>query len=111
MAMPPGLNEATSCAYLLMRGIDESHLVLDGATKARLLEGGRRPLADPVHGGRLHRRLPRPRSVLPEVALRLAQWSALASSGIGPRVVETCIAMAERMADRARHGFTVRTGF
>ncbi|MFE2729011.1 squalene/phytoene synthase family protein [Kitasatospora sp. NPDC059327] len=111
MAMPPGLNEATSCAYLLMRGIDEieDHPALDGLTKARLLERvagiwqSRYTAADFTAAFRGHE------ATLPEVTLRLAQWSALAPPQIGPRVVETFIAMAERMADWARHDFTVRT--
>lgn len=111
VSMPPGLKEATTCAYLCMRGIDEieDHPVLDGSTKARLLEGvaqiwqTRYTQADFSSVFREHA------AVLPEVSLRLGEWSVLAAPEIGPRVLETFAAMAERMADWARADFTIHT--
>ncbi|MFE7114439.1 squalene/phytoene synthase family protein [Streptomyces sp. NPDC057654] len=111
MAMPPGLQEATACAYLLMRGIDEieDHPDLDGPTKALLLERVARIWQTRYTPADFTAAFRGYEAVLPEVTLRLAQWSALAPPEIGPRVVETFIAMAERMADWARHDFTIRT--
>ncbi|MEU1073666.1 MULTISPECIES: squalene/phytoene synthase family protein [unclassified Streptomyces] len=109
IAMPPGLNEATSSAYLCMRAIDEieDHPGLAGATKAALLEATSRLLqssftrADFAAAYRAHT------SVLPEVSLRIGDWAVLAPPEIAPRVLETFAAMAERMADWARAGFRI----
>ncbi|WP_268808466.1 squalene/phytoene synthase family protein [Nocardia brasiliensis] len=108
LSMPPGLNEATTSAYLMMRAIDEieDHPELSATTKAELLESMSRILQTPFtredfdvalagHAG------------LPEVSLRIGEWAALAPPDIAPRVRETFAAMAERMADWARTGFTI----
>ncbi|QIS23496.1 squalene/phytoene synthase family protein [Nocardia terpenica] len=110
-SMPPGLDEATTCAYLCMRAIDEieDHPDLNGEAKASLLEVASRLLqtrftqADFVAAYRDHT------AVLPEVSLRIAEWTTLAPPEIAPRVLETFAAMAERMADWARDGFTIAT--
>jgi farnesyl-diphosphate farnesyltransferase len=110
ISMPPGLNEATTSAYLCMRAIDEieDHPTLDATSKAALLRGVCRLLQD-----RFTERdfvaLLHSRTELPEVTRRLGEWATLAPSEIAPRVLETFATMAERMAGWAEIGFAVHT--
>ncbi|MFC0842151.1 squalene/phytoene synthase family protein [Streptomyces noboritoensis] len=110
MSMPARLNEAVTCAYLLMRGIDEieDHCDLAGADKAVLLRGVGRTLQSRSASDGLAAVFAGHEAVLPEVTLRLGEWAGLAPPEIGPRVWETFATMAERMADWAESGFAVR---
>ncbi|UNO43676.1 squalene/phytoene synthase family protein [Streptomyces sp. MST-110588] len=110
VSMPPGLNEATTAAYLCMRGIDEieDHPALEGTVKATLLRDisalwQSRSTEDDFTT------LLSPHHQLPEVTRRLGQWSDLAPSDIAPRVLETFATMADRMADWAEADFAIHT--
>jgi farnesyl-diphosphate farnesyltransferase len=111
VSMPSRLNETVSCAYLMMRGIDEveDHPSLAGWDKAALLRDIGRVLqvrptsADFAAVFREHE------AVLPEVTRRLGEWVALPPPEIGPRVYDTFATMAERMADWAEAAFRIRT--
>ncbi|MFD9903014.1 squalene/phytoene synthase family protein [Streptomyces sp. NPDC059063] len=109
ISMPARLNEAVSCAYLLMRGIDEieDHPDLAGADKAVLLRGVGRTLQLRFAPDDLAAVFAAHETALPEVTLRLGEWAGLAPLDIGPRVWETFATMAERMADWAQNGFAV----
>ncbi|WP_394825631.1 squalene/phytoene synthase family protein [Pendulispora albinea] len=110
-SMPRGLSEATTAAYLCMRGIDEieDHPFLDGKTKAHLLRQvaatfqGRFSVAD--FGLQFHTYARH----LPDVTLRLGEWTRLAPSDIAPRVLETFATLAERMAWWAEADFYVQS--
>ncbi|MFG2142645.1 squalene/phytoene synthase family protein [Streptomyces sp. NPDC048696] len=110
ISMPARLNEAVSCAYLLMRGIDEveDHPDLAGTDKAVLLRGVGRTLQLRFASDDLTAVFAAHEAVLPEVTLRLGEWAGLAPPDIGPRVWETFATMAERMADWAESGFAVQ---
>lgn len=110
-AMPPGLSEATTSAYLCMRAIDEieDHPELEGSTKVGLLEATSRTLQSRFSGADFAAAYRAHTSVLPEVSLRIGDWAVLAPPAIAPRVLETFAAMAERMADWARDGFRVES--
>lgn len=110
LSMPPGLNEATTSAYLCMRAIDEieDHPTLDTISKATLLRGVSRLLQGRFTKGHFVALL-HSHTELPEVTQRLGEWATLAPSEIAPRVLETFAAMAERMADWAEIGFAVHT--
>ncbi|MDG4859040.1 squalene/phytoene synthase family protein [Streptomyces sp. T-3] len=110
-SMPDRLNEATTCAYLCMRAIDEieDHPQLDGTVKAELLEATSRILQTRFTETDFHTAYAAHADVLPEVSLRIGEWAALAPPEIAPRVLETFAAMAERMADWARTGFRIGT--
>lgn len=110
LSMPPGLNEATTSAYLCMRGIDEieDHPTLDASSKATLLRGVSRLLQGRFTAGDFVALL-HSRSELPEVTQRLGEWAKLAPAAIAPRVLETFAAMAERMAEWVEAGFAVHT--
>ncbi|ALG14851.1 phytoene synthase [Kibdelosporangium phytohabitans] len=111
MSMPAGLNEAITSAYLCMRAIDEieDHPGLDGETKAGLLESASRTFQTRFAPADFTAALAGHEDVLPEVTQRVGEWAVLAPPAVAPRVWETFAAMAERMADWARTGFTVTT--
>ncbi|WP_125264442.1 squalene/phytoene synthase family protein [Streptomyces alboflavus] len=109
ISMPARLNEAVSCAYLLMRGIDEieDHPDLAEADKAVLLRGVGRTLQLRFSCDDLAALFAGHEAMLPEVTLPLGEWAGLAPPDIGPRVWETFATMAERMAHWAESGFAV----
>jgi farnesyl-diphosphate farnesyltransferase len=111
LRMPPRLDEATACAYLMMRGIDEieDHPRLDGATKARLLQGVAHLLQTRFTLGDLREVFRGQGGTLPQVSLRLGEWVTLAPAEIAPRIWDTFAAMAERMADWTSSGFAVHS--
>ena len=112
--LPPGLIEAVSSAYLLMRAIDEieDHEAIDNATKARLLRSLSLNLQSAVETSspqdfalglesEAHR--------LPEVSLRVGEWALLAPDTIAPRIWDATAAMADRMAYWAECNWTIHT--
>ncbi|PRQ08896.1 squalene/phytoene synthase family protein [Enhygromyxa salina] len=101
--MPARLNEATSCAYLLMRAIDEieDHPTLNATSKAYLLRGVSARFQTRSRSADFDALFAPYRADLPEVTLRTSEWANLAPSDIAPRVRETFAIMAERMADWA----------
>ncbi|MGW2858322.1 squalene/phytoene synthase family protein [Streptomyces sp. NPDC001205] len=109
--MPPRLNEAVTCAYLMMRAIDEieDHPGLDGPSKALLLRGVSRALQTRGGAAEFAEVFRGQEAVLPDVTLRLGEWVMLAAPEIGPRVWETFATMAERMATWAENDFAIHT--
>ncbi|MFE3499057.1 squalene/phytoene synthase family protein [Kitasatospora sp. NPDC059160] len=109
---PAPLNEAVTCAYLLMRAIDEieDHSSLAAEDKGVLLRGVGRLLQTRFTESDFATLFREHVGVLPAVTLRIGEWTALPPPDIGPRVYETFATMAERMAQWAAGGFTVRTG-
>jgi farnesyl-diphosphate farnesyltransferase len=112
--LPEGLQEAVAAAYLCMRAIDEieDHPELDPQQKSTLLqtvslalqgqhsvENFNHEALSEAYRDLLH--------LLPEVTLRLGEWSILAPSAIAPRIWEATAAMAERMAMWARRGWSI----
>lgn len=111
VSMPPRLNEATSCAYLCMRGIDEieDHPRLDASTKAQLLRRVGHTWQTRFTDADFDAALEPGGLVLPDVSMRLGEWSRLAPADIAPRVLETFAVMAERMADWVERGWRIQT--
>ncbi|KAB7846858.1 squalene/phytoene synthase family protein [Streptomyces mobaraensis] len=110
-SMPRGLNEATTSAYLCMRAIDEieDHPRLDDVTKARLLRCISHILQTDFTRSDVEAAYRGQDDVLPEVTLRLGEWTALAPREIAPRVLETFAVMADRMAEWVESGFAIHT--
>ncbi len=112
--LPSGLQEAVASAYLCMRAIDEieDHPTLDNATKVQLLRSISQTLQSGVNGfdldafatgfGATH-------TLLPEVSLRLREWSILAPESIAPRIWDATAAMADRMASWAEVNWQVQS--
>jgi len=114
--MPARLKEATTSAYLCMRAIDEieDHPTLPNAAKSHLLSQISLTLQafSYKHDERIDDALcsvfAAHQEVLPEVSLRLGEWTRYAPREIAPRIMGDTAAMAERMAHWARVGWHIR---
>ncbi|MBK1819205.1 MULTISPECIES: squalene/phytoene synthase family protein [Burkholderia cepacia complex] len=111
VGLPPRLNEAASCAYLCMRGIDEieDHPTMAAADRARLLRRVSAILQTHFSPADFQTAFEGYEDVLPPVSLQLGQWVTLAPIDIAPRVLDTFSVMAERMADWVESDFAIRT--
>ena len=112
--LPKELQAAVASAYLCMRAIDEieDHSQLDNLTKAQLLRQISLNLQATVNNsnsGHITQGLSVDRQVLPEVTLRLEEWSILAPETIAPRIWDATAAMADRMAYWAERNWTIKT--
>lgn len=112
--LPGELKDAVASAYLCMRAIDEieDHDLLDNKTKAKLLRQislnlqsqSSKDSQDFCVGG-LHPY----NNVLPEVTLRIGEWSKLPSETIAPRIWDATAAMSDRMAYWASVNWNIET--
>ena len=111
IGLPPQLNEAASCAYLCMRGIDEieDHPHMAAPNKVLLLRRVSQILQTHFSRNDFDAAFAGYEEILPAVSLKLGEWTALAPSDISPRVLDTFSIMAERMADWVECGFMIRT--
>ena len=112
--LPGQLQDAVASAYLCMRAIDEieDSSELDNATKALLLRDISLRLQETVNlstYNRLSLGLQDYRDVLPEVTLRIGEWSILAPETIAPRIWDATAAMADRMAYWAENNWQIKT--
>jgi farnesyl-diphosphate farnesyltransferase len=111
--LPLGLQEAVTSAYLCMRAIDEieDHPGLDNSTKAKLLRTISVRLQSAVPGSPLEDffGLNAHQELLPEVTIRIKEWSLLAPATIAPRIWDSTAAMADRMAYWAENNWTIHT--
>lgn len=111
--LPSNLQEATACAYLCMRAIDEveDHPNLDNLSKARLLKAISLKLQSTTREtavddfSQLFDTYPQ----LPEVTIRIGEWAALGPESIAPRIWDATAAMAERMAHWALTDWKIDT--
>lgn len=111
--LPSQLLEAVASAYLCMRAIDEieDHPDLDNAFKTKLL----RQIALELQKGRENTTLADfsfnldGLSELPEVSVRIGEWSLIAPQSIAPRIWDATAAMADRMAGWAADNWRIET--
>jgi farnesyl-diphosphate farnesyltransferase len=110
--LPRCLQEGVASAYLCMRAIDEveDHPTLDVESKAKILRKISLTLqagvdgfaadafADSFYGYE---------DTLPEVTLRIREWSILAPETIAPRIWDATAAMSERMAYWAERNWKI----
>jgi farnesyl-diphosphate farnesyltransferase len=110
--LPRCLQEGVASAYLCMRAIDEveDHPTLDIESKAKILRKISLTLqagvdgfaadafADSFYGYE---------NILPEVTLRIREWSILAPESIAPRIWDATAAMSERMAYWAERNWKI----
>lgn len=97
--------------YLCLRAIDEveDHPRLDNRTKAMLLRAISCTLQTTFDAGDFATALRSHQQELPEVTLRVGDWALLAPPTIAPRVWGATATMADRMAQWAEYGWTIRT--
>jgi farnesyl-diphosphate farnesyltransferase len=113
--LPPGLLEAVGSGYLCMRAIDEieDHPVLDRHTKESILREISQALQSRVDvslgSDNLGIKTSPHRDVLPEVTLRLDEWTHLAPGSIAPRIWDATATMADRMAHWAASNWEIHT--
>ena len=112
--LPKELRKSVASAYLCMRAIDEieDHDLLDNQTKAKLLRQISLNLQSQSSMGNdnsfAHCLYPY-REILPEVSLRISEWSNLPSETIAPRIWDATAAMADRMAHWATVNWRIET--
>ncbi|WP_059105708.1 squalene/phytoene synthase family protein [Shouchella shacheensis] len=99
--LPPALKEGVAGAYLAMRAIDEieDHPELPSADKIHLLRSIRDILKTDGDHGKLHALFQPFRAKLPEVTLRLSDWSRLSPDAVTAKVLQSTSDMADGMAD------------
>ncbi len=112
--LPKELRKAVASAYLCMRAIDEieDHDLLDNQTKAKLLQQISLKLQSQSSIGENNSSfdcLYPYREILPEVTLRIDEWSNLPSETIAPRIWDATAAMADRMAHWATVNWRIET--
>lgn len=109
--LPGGLQDAVISGYLCLRAIDEieDHPRLENRAKATLLRSISRVLQTSFAAEDFTAVLDHYRQELPEVTLRVGEWALLAPLPVAPRVWEATATMADRMAQWADDGWTIRT--
>lgn len=112
--LPDQLQSAVASAYLCMRAIDEveDSDLLDVKTKAQLLRAMSLNLQSQSYdlGKDSFSNYFQPyQDVLPEVTLRIYDWSLLADDTIAPRIWDATAAMADRMAYWAENNWQIST--
>lgn len=110
--LPAGLlQDAVMSGYLCLRAIDEveDHPRLDHHSKATLLHSISGTLQTTFTPADFAAALDPYRQELAEVTLRISDWARLAAPAIAPRVWEATATMADRMAQWADSGWTIRT--
>ncbi|MBD2662855.1 squalene/phytoene synthase [Richelia sinica FACHB-800] len=112
--LPSGLQEAVTSAYLCMRAIDEieDHPELDNTAKSAILRNISLTLQAGVDGfavDAFSTGFTGYENILPEVSLRVREWSILAPETIAPRIWDATAAMADRMAFWAEKNWQIDT--
>ena len=112
--LPEKLQAAVASAYLCMRAIDEieDHSELDNLIKAKLLRQISLNLQETVnndYSNHFTQGLETYQQTLPEVTLRIGEWSILAPETIAPRIWDATAAMADRMAYWAENNWKINT--
>jgi farnesyl-diphosphate farnesyltransferase len=99
--LSPGLKEAVSSAYLCMRAIDEieDHPQLSPEVKVTLLRSISTILQQPINNEALMDLFDPYKSLLPEVTLRLTNWTNLSPSKSVPSIMKTTATMSVGMAE------------
>ncbi|MBD2778023.1 squalene/phytoene synthase family protein [Iningainema tapete] len=111
--LPHGLQEAVTSAYLCFRAIDEieDNPELDNLTKAKLLRAISLTLqagSDGFGVDVFSLALSTQENLLPEVTMRIREWTLLAPATIAPRIWDATAAMADRMAYWAENEWKIR---
>jgi len=112
--LPEQLLDSVASAYLCMRAIDEveDHPDIDNATKAEILRQMSADLQAGVAGiapENFCRGIFKYEHILPEVSVRLGEWSLLAPESIAPRIWDSTAAMADRMAYWAERNWKIQS--
>lgn len=111
--LPKSLKTSVAAAYLCFRAIDEieDHPDLPAHEKMCLLRNIGRILqvATPAVSPRLEALFAPYNGQLPEVTVRLAEWSRLPEPSMSPRIRDAVATMADRMADWTERNWDIQT--
>ena len=112
--LPDELKRTVTSAYLCMRAIDdiEDSDLLDNNSKVQLLRSISLNLQSQHYSNEqdhFSEDLGYYSHLLPEVSLRLKEWSMLAPQSIAPRIWDATAAMADRMAYWAETNWQIKT--
>lgn len=109
--LPMGLKEAVTSAYLCMRAIDEieDHPQLSSEVKINLLRSISMILKKSFSDNELMDVFNPYKSLLPEVTLRMGDWTKLSPSSIKSNIYRTTANMAEGMADWVSKRWRIKT--
>ncbi|MBU0510375.1 MAG: phytoene/squalene synthase family protein [Chloroflexi bacterium] len=114
--LPARLQETVAAAYLCLRAIDEieDHETLDTASKASLLRKvglilQSQTMVDERVTMEFEAAFVPFKNLLPEVTLRIGEWSIHAPTSIAPRIWDATAAMSDRMAHWVEQEWDVRT--
>ncbi|MGK7897226.1 MAG: squalene/phytoene synthase family protein [Xenococcus sp. (in: cyanobacteria)] len=112
--LPEELKKTVTSAYLCMRAIDdiEDSDILDNRSKAQLLRSISLKLQSQQYNqeqDHFSEDLEYYSHHLPEVSLRIQEWSLLAPQSIAPRIWDATAAMADRMASWAENNWQINT--
>ena len=112
--LPDKLQSAVASAYLCMRAIDEveDSDILNVETKVKLLRSislNLQSQADNSTENQFSKSFQPYQDFLPEVTLRISDWSLLADDTIAPRIWGATAAMADRMAYWAENNWQITT--
>lgn len=109
--LAPGLRESVTSAYLCMRAIDEieDHPDLPSHVKVDLLLSISEIFERSFDGSELDALLRPYDSTLPEVTLRLYDWTRLAPSSIAPKILRSTATMAKGMAEWVSKTWNIQT--
>jgi len=109
--LSPGLQEAVTSAYLCMRAIDEieDHLQLPSEVKVNLLCSISRILQRPFSDTELMALFYPYKSLLPEVTLRIGEWTKLGPASLVPKICNATATMAKGMADWVSKAWRIKT--
>ena len=112
--LPEELKKTVTAAYLCMRAIDEieDSNLLDNSSKVQLLRSISLDLQSQHYNtaqDRFTESLEYYSHLLPEVSLRIKEWSVLAPQAIAPRIWDATAAMADRMAYWAETNWQINT--
>jgi farnesyl-diphosphate farnesyltransferase len=114
--LPEGLQETVAASYLCFRAIDEieDHEIMDASSKAQLLRQvgfilqSQTSLNNQTKVEFEAAFLPF-KNLLPEVTLRIGEWSVHAPTSIAPRIWDATASMADRMANWVEANWQVQT--
>jgi farnesyl-diphosphate farnesyltransferase len=109
--LPLGLKEAVTSSYLCMRAIDEieDHPQLSSEVKINLLRSISMILQKTFNDNELMAVFNPYKSLLPEVTLRMGDWTKLSPSSIKSKIYSITANMAQGMADWVSKGWRIKT--
>ncbi|WP_134703597.1 squalene/phytoene synthase family protein [Ammoniphilus sp. YIM 78166] len=109
--LTPGVQEAVASAYLCMRAIDEieDHPQLPAEQKVHLLKAVSQILQGPFDPSEFKELFRSYGTTLPEVTLRLGDWTQLAPETIAEKIFSSTATMSDGMAEWVKKDWNIQS--